>query len=232
MKIVAMSDMHGYLPAEVPECDLLLLAGDLTPVHDHDPLFQARWLRNEFREWLDRLPARKIVGVAGNHDFVFEQAADLVPRDLPWTYLQDSSIEWEGLKIWGTPWQPIFFDWAFNGDPAKLKRQWDLIPEGTDILLLHGPPYGYGDGVPDGASFPLSPEEGRGVGVRGVRRCGCPHLLDRIRAIQPRLAVFGHIHEGRGQWQLGRTTLANVTLLDAAYRAVYEPWVWELDSSS
>ena len=214
MKIVAMSDLHGYLPAEVPECDLLLLAGDLTPVHDHDPFFQARWLRDAFREWLNRLPARQIIGVAGNHDFVFEQAAELVPRDLPWTYLQDSGVEWEGLRIWGTPWQPIFFDWAFNGDPQKLKRQWDLIPEETDILLLHGPPYGYGDSVPE-----------RG----GIRRCGCPHLLERIREIQPRLAVFGHIHEGRGQWQLGRTTLANFTLLDAAYRPVHEPWVWQLD---
>ena len=115
---------------------------------------------------------------------------------LPWTYLHDSGVEWEGLRVWGTPWQPWFFDWAFNGRPEQLQRQWALIPEGTDILLVHGPPHGYGDGVPERA---------------GIRHCGCPHLLERILQIRPRLAVYGHIHEDRGEWQLGPTRLANVT---------------------
>jgi Icc-related predicted phosphoesterase len=215
MKIVALSDLHGHLPAALSACDLLLLAGDLTPVEDHDPFFQALWLNDVFRSWLSRQPARKIVGIAGNHDFVFEQAPELVARDLPWTYLQDAGIEWEGLKIWGTPWQPWFFDWAFNGTPEQLVRKWALIPDDTDILVVHGPPYGYGDGVPEGDG--------------SVRRCGCPHLLERIEAVRPRLVIFGHIHEGRGEWQLGPTRMANVTLVDGAYRPVHEPWVVELD---
>jgi Icc-related predicted phosphoesterase len=213
MKIVAMSDMHGELP-DVPTCDLLLLAGDLTPVRDHTFMFQASWLDGEFRTWLKRQPARKIIGIAGNHDFIFERAPDLVPADLPWTYLQDSGTEWEGLKIWGTPWQPWFFDWAFNGGPEDLKRQWALIPDGTDILVVHGPPYGYGDGVPESDG--------------SLRRCGCPHLLERIRALQPRLVVYGHIHEGRGEWQLGPTRLANVTILDGNYQRRFEPWIVQL----
>lgn len=212
MKIVALSDLHGYLPDHVPACDLLLLAGDVCPVTDHSLLFQASWLNHEFRQWLHAQPAAKIVGIAGNHDLVFERAPYLVPRDLPWTYLQDAGMEWQGVKIWGTPWQPVFFDWAFNGDPEKLQRQWSLIPADTDILLVHGPPLGYGDGVPEGGA---------------VRRCGCPHLLKRIETIQPQLVLFGHIHEGRGDWQLGPTRLANVTLLDAEYRAVFAPWVWD-----
>jgi len=212
MKIVAVSDMHGELP-DVAPCDLLLLAGDLAPVRDHSLMYQAAWLDGEFRTWLRRQPARKIIGIAGNHDFIFERAPDLVPADLAWTYLQDSGTEWEGVKIWGTPWQPWFFDWAFNGGPEDLKRQWALIPEGTDILVVHGPPYGYGDGVPERS---------------GVRRCGCPHLLERIREIQPRLVVYGHIHEGRGEWQLGPTRLANVTILDAGYQRCYDPWTMVL----
>ncbi len=213
LKIVALSDLHGNLPA-VPGCDLLLLARDLAPVEDHSCAFQANWFDGEFRSWLRRQPARKIVGIAGNHDFVFEQAPHLLPADLPWTYLQDSGTTWEGLHIWGTPWQPWFFDWAFNGRPEQLKRRWALIPNDTDILVVHGPPHGYGDGVPQ----------------RGgpVRRTGCPHLLERIRTVQPRLVVFGHIHEGRGEWQLGTTTLANVTILNADYQRCFEPWVFEL----
>jgi metallophosphoesterase superfamily enzyme len=51
----------------------LLIAGDICPVTNHDPEFQARWLRWEFREWLESVPARQKVFIAGNHDLVFEQ---------------------------------------------------------------------------------------------------------------------------------------------------------------
>lgn len=214
MKIAALSDLHGFLPETVPPCDLLLLAGDLTPVQNHNSQFQAEWLDTTFRTWLRRQPARRIVGIAGNHDFVFQQLPKRAPRDLPWIYLQDELHEWEGMKIWGTPWQPWFFDWAFNGNPAFLNEKWSLIPEDTDILVVHGPPFGYGDGVPESNG--------------NLRRCGCPHLLERIQQIRPRLVVFGHIHEGRGEWRIGDTRLANVTLVDAEYRNVHPPWICEL----
>jgi Icc-related predicted phosphoesterase len=213
MKIVAMSDLHGTL-LEIPPCDLLLLAGDLCPVHNHRLDFQADWLATTFCRWLERLPARKIVGVAGNHDFIFERARGLVPTDLPWTYLQDEGITWEGLRIWGTPWQPWFHDWAFNLWEPDLVAKWALIPAGTDILVLHAPPLGYGDAVP----------EGKGK----VRLTGSPSLLARIESILPRLAVFGHIHEGRGEWRLGPTVLANVTIVDRKYEPTYPPWECDL----
>lgn len=213
LKIVAISDQHGTLPT-IPPCDLLLIAGDVTPVTNHNLLYQAHWLNTEFRYWLEALPAKQIVYIAGNHDLVFQQQPQLVPKDLPAVYLQDSSFTWHSLKIWGTPWQPWFFDWAFNLDEPELRRKWDLIPPDTDILVVHGPPHGYGDGVPR-----------RG----GLDSTGSPSLLDRIRQIQPKLVVFGHIHEGRGEWLVGNSRLANVTLLNASYEPVYEPWVYELD---
>jgi predicted phosphodiesterase len=209
MRVVAVGDLHGTLP-EIPPCDLLLLAGDLCPAENHQPWFQADWLNIEFRAWLRNVPTRKIVGVAGNHDLTFQNTPHLVPRDLPWTYLQDEALIWEGMKIYGSPWQPWFFDWAFNAGPDELFEIWRRIPDDTDILLLHGPPRGFGDRNDRGEST------------------GCPHLLARIREVQPKLAVFGHIHEGRGEWELGRTKLANVTILDGAYRHVYPPWVAEL----
>jgi Icc-related predicted phosphoesterase len=214
MRIVAVSDLRGMLPA-IPPCDLLLLGGDLCPVQNHRLPFQAEWLNTTFRAWLERQPARKVVGVAGNHDFVFERARFAVPADLPWTYLQDEATEWEGLKIYGSPWQPWFFDWAFNLYEDELEKKWRMIPAGTDILVLHGPPYGYGDGVPE-----------RGG---SVRRCGSPSLLRRIEEVRPKLVIFGHIHEGRGEWRLGPTVLANVTLVNAGYEEAYSPWVFDLE---
>ncbi len=213
MKIIAVSDLHGHLP-EVPACDLLLLGGDLCPVGDHSVPFQAEWLDTAFRAWLEVQPARKIIGVAGNHDFVFERLPEAVPGDLRWTYLQDELAEWEGLKIYGAPWQPWFFDWAFNLYEDDLVKKWQMVPPGTDVLVLHGPPYGYGDGVPE--------RNGE------VRRTGSPSLLRRIEEVRPKLAIFGHIHEGRGEWRVGPTVLANVTLLDAHYEPVYSPWAYDL----
>ena len=213
MKVVAVSDLHGNLPS-IPPCDLLLLAGDLTPVSDHRLPYQAEWLDTTFRAWLEGVAARKVIGVAGNHDFIFEKAPHTVPRDLGWTYLEDSGTTWEGLRIWGTPWQPWFFDWAFNLYEPDLVPKWALIPADTDVLVLHGPPHGHGDGVPE--------RGGR------VRHCGSPSLLARIEALAPRLVVYGHIHEGRGEWRLGRTVLANVTLVDAGYEPIYSPWEHEL----
>ena len=124
MKIVAIADLHGVLPT-IPACDLLLIAGDICPVTNHGVEFQADWLNTVFRSWLRSLThVHHIVGIAGNHDFVFERMPELVPRDLPWTYLQDELAEVAGLRIWGTPWQPWFFDWAFNGRPEELKAKW------------------------------------------------------------------------------------------------------------
>jgi predicted phosphohydrolase len=212
MNVVAISDLHGTLPT-VPPCDLLLLGGDLCPVADHSIENQAWWLHTVFRRWLESVPARKIVGVAGNHDFLFERNPDLVPNDLPWTYLRDSGLTWEGWNIWGTPWQPWFFDWAFNLHEEQLEQKWALIPDDTDILVLHSPPHGYGDAV---------------LRSGGTEHTGSPSLRRRIQEIQPRLAIFGHIHEGRGQWQLGPTLLANVSLLDVSYQPVHPVWQCEL----
>src|SRR5580658_8754431 len=96
-RIVAISDQHGVLP-EIPACDLLLIAGDVCPVSNHAIDFQAAWLAAEFRQWLKCVPARKSVFIAGNHDFVFEQRSGFLPPSFPATYLQDSGIEWEGLR--------------------------------------------------------------------------------------------------------------------------------------
>ncbi len=211
-KIVAVSDLHGFLP-NIPPCDLLLIAGDICPVTNHKLRFQADWLNTDFRFWLEAAPAEQIVFVAGNHDLVFQHEPSWVPKDLPAAHLQDGRLEWRGLKIWGTPWQPWFFDWAFNLREPELKTKWDLIPADTDILVVHGPPFGYGDAVPRQS---------------GVEHTGSPSLLARIEAIAPKLVVFGHIHEGRGEWRVGKTVLANVTVLNGAYDPAFEPWVFQL----
>lgn len=211
MRIATTADLHGYLP-DVPECDILVIAGDVTPTADHDVEYQARWLDTEFRSWLEAAPARSIVGIAGNHDFVFDRAPALVPGDLPWTYLQDTAATVGGLRFWGSPWTPWFFDWAFNapegeaGEPFLAER-YDTVPEDTDVLVIHGPPRGYGDLT------------SRGMTV------GSQAQLELVRRVQPVLCVYGHIHEARGIWELGPTRLVNASAVDLQYQLHAEPVV-------
>jgi Icc-related predicted phosphoesterase len=208
MRVVTTADIHGHLP-EVPPCDVLVIAGDITPLADHEVGFQAQWLDTDLRAWLEVVPAGHVIAVAGNHDFVFERAADRVP-ELPWTYLRDSDCTIDGVRFWGSPWTPWFMDWAFNAprdDEAEqfLTERYATCPDDVDVIVLHGPPIGYGD------------RTGRGVDAGSTAAL---ELIDR-RAAQ--LCVFGHIHEGRGEWRRGSTTLANVTYVDLAYRPIDAP---------
>jgi Icc-related predicted phosphoesterase len=227
MKICAIADMHGNLP-EIPECDLLLIAGDICPhfctryghVGDIDDVWgQADWLRHEFGAWLDKVPAKEVVAVFGNHDWVAEKRPQLIPK-LRWHLLQDSTVSVLGLKIFGSPFQPYFHHWAFNAPPGEegeefLAAKWHNIPNDTDIIIVHGPPSGYGDIAPDG------------------RPTGSPSLTERIKVVRPKLSVHGHIHCGRGVWRLTYADntegiITNASILNEAYQMVFEPMKFEI----
>lgn len=216
MRICALSDLHGTLP-EVPDCDLLLLGGDYCPNSN----LMHFWYGKQMAPWLEELATRmKIVGVGGNHDELFEKHPDLVPK-MEWTYLQDKLLEWNGLRIWGSPWQLRFYDWAFNLMEDQLERKWELIPDDTDILITHSPPYGYGDLAED---FQTKKSE----------HVGSPSLMGRIMEVSPKLCVFGHIHAGRGVYQIdgkkGPVVLANATIMNDEYKPVYKPMVFDYDN--
>jgi Icc-related predicted phosphoesterase len=209
LRVAVVADLHGHLP-EVPACDVLVIAGDIAPVSDHRTAFQARWLAERFAPWLEAVPAARVVGTAGNHDFVFEQAPESVPDDLRWTYLQDCGTTIDGVRFWGSPWTPWFHDWAFNAprgddDETFLEGLYDTVPGATDVLVVHGPPAGFGDLTARGAR----------VGSHAFLR-----LIDRTA---PQLAVFGHIHEDRGEWTRGASVLANVAAVDLDYRPRRDP---------
>lgn len=207
MRIVCISDTHGFHGGlKVPEGDLLLHAGDLCK----------RGLLSELEEtadWLRSLPHRHKVIIAGNHDFCLEEDPEQArPLLHGLTYLKDESCQVEGLRIYGSPWQPWFHDWAFNlPRGAPLREVWSKIPDHTQILLTHGPPHGVLDETYDG------------------RRVGCEELSLRLEQVQPRLHVFGHIHEAHGQAWHGETLCLNACLCNLRYRPVQAPWVVEWD---
>lgn len=205
-KICLTADLHNHLPT-IPEVDLLIIAGDIC--HATGPFWQAKFLNEEFRAWLDKIPAKEVVACAGNHCFVFEQTPHLVPK-LRWHYLQDQVIELFGLKIYGSPWQLRFGDWAFNADEPDLERKYKYIPDDTNIIVSHGPPHGWGDFVNNS-------------------HVGSTSLRDRILQIKPILVVCGHIHCARGIYPINnKTTLINAALVDQNYDLTHSPIIVEI----
>lgn len=220
MKIVAFSDTHGYHRAvTLPHGDVLVFAGDLmTSGYNHREVV-------DFANWFTSQPHKHKILVAGNHDRLFQQRLDTV---LPYFnssvfYIQDSGVTIDGVKFWGSPWQPDFCNWAFNLPRGEeLRKVWAKVPEDTDVLITHGPPYGYRDNTGS---------------TRGNENVGDEELEKALYRIKPRAHIFGHIHNGHGIEFFPKmyvepngffTVCYNVAICDEEYRPVNEPHIIEI----
>ncbi|MDM7921771.1 MAG: metallophosphatase domain-containing protein [Pyrinomonadaceae bacterium] len=214
MRVVCISDTHNCSEqVSVPDGDLLIHSGDATINGTHDEI-------SRFAEWFTSLPHRNKIFVAGNHDWLFErdnEAARLMLGNSV-IYLQDSSAVVEGMKVYGSPWQPRFYDWAFNlsRGPA-LAEKWSMVPDDVEILVTHGPPNGILDEVPR---------------VWGIENTGCEELRKRVDEIVGRgslkLHVFGHIHCGYGVKRIGEVTFVNASTCDEGYEPTQHPIVIDI----
>jgi Icc-related predicted phosphoesterase len=229
IRIAAVSDLHGFLPEpdSLAGCDLLIVAGDICPIQDHSPSYQREWLERNFAPWLQAV-SLPVVGCAGNHDIIFAPETRRSVPCLSWLYLQDEETELCGLRLYGTPWVPYLrAGWVFQAPETLgddfLAERFLTIPEGLDILISHGPPYGVQDttGVPRAGVDP---------------HAGSQALANAIERTGPRLLVCGHVHGARGVSQIavdGRTTtVANVCAVDRGYPPMWAPMVLDLAPES
>lgn len=209
LSIVCISDTHNQLRyIKVPDGDVLVHAGDFS--------MQGRAAEiQEFNDQLGRLPHKHKIVIAGNHDIGFETHPEDAKALLTnATYLEDSGVEIEGVKFWGSPWQPQFYDWAFNLERGEdLREKWQKIPEDIDVLITHGPPRFILD-----MAYRQGPLPDESV--------GCDDLRDEVlNRIKPRYHVFGHIHESRGHIKIGDTEFINASILDGKYRIKNKPYI-------
>lgn len=232
MKIVAISDIHGYLPNDLPEGDVLCIAGDILPLYIQRNISESVfWFLNDFKPWAEALPYKKVIFVAGNHDFMFWECGPVVERtdkelmkmllkkkakDTKLVYLQDSSYEFEGKLFYGSPWIEDLKAWAFYASPENLKKKWANIPENCDVLITHMPPK-IGN---CGAVLQAGWNYGRDFGSK--------NLADAIMTKNIKYHVFGHVHSGQHEETMCGGTLVNVSLKDENYEVNYKPYVFEL----
>lgn len=215
LRLVCISDTHsthGLIP-ELPKGDVLVHAGDFTEVGMPADI-------DAFCSWLGALEGYKHkVVIAGNHDLSLEASSypstfrrfghrtmasteeQIEKLKSVCTYLDHSAVDIEGVRFFGSPYQPWFYDWAFNldrGEPCRSK--WASMPTDVDVLITHGPPLGHGD-----------------LCVPGNNRAGCADLLDWVEAHPPKVHIFGHIHEGYGVTTNNKTIFINASTLDERY---------------
>lgn len=235
MRLVCISDthsLHHQMEHPLPNGDILIHAGDVSNKGGQKDV-------TDFIRWLQGLGGWDAkIFISGNHDYCFERINKpsyngtydwlgplMSPENLSQsdvTYLEDSFITIETpefsrpIKFYGSPWQPWFYDWAFNLPRlgSELQEKWNMIPEDTDVLITHGPPNGYRDLVNNWR--------------QPNTNVGCELLTNRIGQINPLVNVFGHIHEGYG-FEYGKKTLfVNASICTPEYHPTNKPIVIDL----
>lgn len=204
VKIVAISDTHSFHRSiKIPECDILIHAGDFVNSHNwSDRCYSDATF--DFCDWFKSLNmAKNKVVIAGNHDFICQDMTYSVRERLGSDvhFLIDQSIAIDGWKIYGTPWQPNFYNWAFNVENNKqMKEKMKLVPSDTDILITHHPPCGVLDKI-------------------GGRHKGCPITMNAVKTNKNiKLHIFGHFHKNYGIENISGVTFINASCANEEYK--------------
>lgn len=239
LRVVALSDLHGYLPGpeEFPECDVACCCGDFVPLeYQNDDVASIAWFCLEFVPWVDKLPCKKFILLSGNHDFFMEHimlgpvredgtrkcrtASEVLKKLLPGDnkgkhkliYLRDSSVDIEGKKFYGTPWTTGLPGWAFACTEEEFAEHLKQMPKKFDVLLTHMPPAigEVGTVLQQGWNY------GRDFSSKA--------LADAMLERDIKLAFCGHVHSGYhlptlyGPERQPQSQVVNVSVKDEDYK--------------
>ena len=234
MKFTAISDLHGYLPEDLPGGDVLCICGDIVPLDYQSDFAQSvAWFCLDFAPWANSQPYRKVVFIGGNHDFFLAELSErhrpssVLKHLLPGShkgqskliYLCDNSIEIDGVRVYGTPWIADLARWAFYKAEDELVDIYGRIPQKCDILLTHMPP--------------LACDVGRVLQhgcFNTLAEYGSKTLADTIVDKDIKYALCGHVHSGNHKPEPfgGVRNVLNVSIKDENYMATYNAFSFEL----
>ena len=235
MKITAISDLHGYLPKDLPEGDVLCICGDIVPLeYQKDYTQSVAWFAIDFNRWASTLPYRKVVFIGGNHDFFLQELGEkfrpttVMKHLLPGAhkgqsklvYLCDNSVEIDGVRFYGTPWIADLTRWAFYKPEEELVEIYSRIPKQCDVLLTHMPPLACNAG--------MVMQHGH---YNTYANYGSAVLAEAIASRDIKYALCGHVHTGNHIPEpFGNVkNVVNVSLKDENYKVSYSPFSFEIN---
>ena len=96
-----------------------------------------------------------------------------------------------------------------------LRKYYDLIPEGLDILISHDAAY-----INDMGMIFMGPYRGENAGNK--------ILAEYVKKVKPALYFCGHIHSGNHRFEeIDGTKCANVSIMNEDYNPSHFPLVFE-----
>jgi Icc-related predicted phosphoesterase len=241
MRITHISDTHNkhnQLNGLLPGGDLLIHSGDISSLGRKSEVERfVKWF-NDIDNYTNK------VFIAGNHDMTFDREqllrdklayfegkteydTECAEGKPDWlkellgihlrpnvSYLENSDVTIDGIKIWGSPVTPSFgYGWGFNKDRGyDINEVWNTIPMDTNIVITHGPIYGYCD---------RTSREGLNV--------GCADLYHRLNEVKPQLHFSGHIHEAYGYRNTDWGYAFNGCNCDLSYLVNNKPMTFDYD---
>ena len=248
-RITHISDTHNkhnQLNGKLPGGDILIHSGDFSSIgREHEVTNFINWLN------LQNNYTYKVF-IAGNHDLTFQNEELFIDKSMyfdraeyehepvkgkpEWLdnligtglgpntfYLENSFVEIDQIKIWGSPYSPSFgYGWAFNVDRGHDAAMiWNGIPNDADIVITHSPIYGYNDRA-----------------ANTNQNVGCADLYHRLHEVKPHLHFAGHIHEAYGygtipykdEW--GDIYTFNGSICNLRYDAINNPITFDYDFST
>lgn len=200
VKVVCISDTHCLNP-EVPPGDLLLHAGDMTNNGTFDEI-------QALLDWLNTLPHRHKVVIAGNHDDLLDAAfvdarpsSKLGPHDeTPGRTSAD--LDWGDVLYLENTAATLTFDPSAGGRKRTLK----VFGSPLTPLIPGDPTYAFQyDPAGEDPWAGLLPADADIVLTHGPPRAhldlnrGCAHLLREVWRARPPLMVWGHWHAAHGE---------------------------------
>lgn len=192
MTILHISDTHGQHTklANLPAADVIVHSGDFTFGGSEQEAI-------DFMQWFCDLPYKHKVFIAGNHDMCMYGADKIECLSENVYYLCNSSVDIDGVKFYG---MPMFMVDVMDGTYDKLIS---AIPDGTDVLVTHQPPYGILDG-------------GEYHGKQDFHY-GDYKLYAKVLDVKPKLHLFGHDHNVYGFEEHFGTVFSNAAVVDSHY---------------
>ena len=186
MKILHLSDTHNchHRLRDLPEADVLVHSGDFTMTGS-----EAEAL--DFLNWFCDLPYKHKIFICGNHDeCLYENNVDGLDPNVH--YLRNSGIEIDGIKFYGVP--------MFMNDCITYRqaRNYEAIPNDTDILITHSPAYGILD-FDDDVHY------------------GSWEILSKLSTLNLKAHLFGHVHAQHGIESINDTLYSNGAIMNSDY---------------